>query len=211
MPQPLTPDQFVALIRKSDLLEPDRLDAFLRQEASDGTELPPPTDLAQRLVDDGLLTSFQTEQLLQGKWRGFTIGKYKVLERLGSGGMGSVYLCEHLQMHRRMAVKVLPIAKAQDPAALGRFYREARAAGLLDHPNLVRAHDIDQDGELHYLVMDYVDGINLQRLVTKTTGPLPVARACHYIHQAAQGLDHAYRAGLVHRDLKPANILLDRS
>jgi eukaryotic-like serine/threonine-protein kinase len=211
MPQPLTPDQFVALIRKSDLLEPDRLDAFLREQAPDGTELPPPSDLAQRLVDDGLLTSFQTEQLLQGKWRGFTIGKYKVLERLGSGGMGSVYLCEHLQMHRRMAVKVLPIAKAQDPAALGRFYREARAAGLLDHPNLVRAHDIDQDGELHYLVMDYVDGINLQRLITKTTGPLPLPRACHYIHQALQGLDHAYRAGLVHRDLKPANILLDRS
>jgi serine/threonine protein kinase len=211
MPQPLTTDQLVALIRKSSLLDPERLDRFLRDLTEGSEELPAPADLAQRLVDAGLLSTFQSEQLLQGKWRGFTIGKYRVLERLGSGGMGSVYLCEHVQMHRRVAVKVLPIAKAQDPAALGRFYREARAAGLLDHPNLVRAHDIDQDGELHYLVMDYVDGVNLQRLVTRRNGLLPVARACHYVHQALQGLNHAWHSGLIHRDLKPANILLDRS
>ena len=227
MPAPLTTDELLALIRKSELVETDRLEAFLRDAPltlpsppSDGGEgrvrgdagadLPAPPELTRHMIDAGLLTNFQSEQLLQGKWRGFTIGKFRVLETLGRGGMGSVYLCQHLQMGHKVAVKVLPVAKAQDPAALGRFYREARAAGTLDHPNLVRAHDIDQDGDLHYLVMDYVDGVNLQRLVIKSTGPLLVARACNYVWQAAQGLDHAFAAGLVHRDIKPANILLDR-
>ncbi len=210
MPLPVTAEQFVALVRKSNLADAERLDALLQGGTAAGAE-PAPAELARRLVDAGLLTNFQSEQLLQGKWRGFTIGKFKVLERLGSGGMGSVYLCEHMTMRHKVAVKVLPIAKAQDPAALGRFYREARAAGVLDHPNLVRAHDIDQEGELHYLVMDYVDGVNLQRLVMKTTGPLPVDRACHYTYQAAHGLDHAFKAGLVHRDIKPANVLIDRT
>ena len=211
MAAPLTPDELVALVRKSELIEAERLDALLDGLRADADgELPPPTELSRRMVEGGLLTNFQSEQLLQGKWRGFTIGKFRVLESLGRGGMGCVYLCEHQHMGHRVAVKVLPVAKANDPAALGRFYREARAAGTLDHPNLVRAYDIDQDGDLHYLVMDYVDGVNLQRLVARTTGPLAVARACNYIWQVAHGLDHAFRCGLVHRDIKPANILLDR-
>jgi serine/threonine protein kinase len=207
MPAPVTSEQFVELLRKSNLVDPARLDGFLKAGPGDAQ---PAQELARELVEAGLLTNFHAEQLLQGKWRGFTIGKYLVLERIGSGGMGSVYLCEHQQMRHRVAVKVLPTCRAADPAALGRFYREARAAGSLDHPNLVRAHDIDQDGELHYLVMDYVDGINLQNLVTRSSGPLAIERACHYIYQAAQGLQHVFEQGLVHRDLKPANLLLDR-
>jgi serine/threonine protein kinase len=207
MPAPLTPEQLIELIRKSNLLEVARLDAYLKQRQTPAATA---IDLAQDLIKEGLITNFQKEQLLQGKWRGYTIGKYKVLERLGAGGMGSVYLCEHLKMKHKVAVKVLPTAKACDPAALGRFYREARAAGVLDHPNLVRAHDIDQDGDLHYLVLDYVDGVNLQYLVTRFPGKFPFDRACHYIYQAAQGLEHAFERGLIHRDIKPANLLLDR-
>src|SRR5437879_9350094 len=127
-----------------------------------------PGKLAGILVRDGILTHFQAEQFLLGKWRRFTIGKYKVLERLGAGGMGSVYLCEHKLMRRRVAVKVLPTAKADDPAALERFQREARAVAALDHPNIVRAYDIDQDDELHFLVMEYVDGASFQDIIKKS-------------------------------------------
>jgi len=183
MPVPLTQEQLLALVRKSGLIPADHLDAFAQSlQASTPLSV---QQVAQRLIVEGLITNFQSEQFLLGKWRGFCIGKYKVLERLGSGGMASVYLCEHLLMRHKVAVKVLPTAKAHDPAALGRFYREARAAAQLDHPNLVRGHDVDVDGDLHYLVMEYVDGVNLQHLVTRL-GPLSVTRACHYIWQAAQ-------------------------
>ena len=143
-------------------------------------------------------------------WRRFSIGKYKVLERLGSGGFAQVYLCEHKLMRRRVAVKVLPVAKTKDSSALERFYREARAVAALDHPNIVHAYDIDQDEDLHFLVMEYVDGANLQEIV-KRSGPLSVARACNYIWQAALALQHAHEHGLVHRDIKPGNILVDRT
>src|SRR5439155_3518264 len=128
-------------------------DAFLQQARSSSSMPDRPERLAGLMVQESLLTHFQAEQIMLGKWRRFTIGKYKVLERLGSGGMGSVYLCEHKFMRRRVAVKVLPAAKAEDPSSLERFYREARAAAALDHPNIVRAYDIDQDENLHFLVM----------------------------------------------------------
>jgi serine/threonine protein kinase len=205
MPAPATCDDFLDIVRKSGLIDPPRLDAFLRQLSGEQA----PRHLASLLIGAGLLTHFQAEQLLLGKWRGFTIGKYRVLERLGSGGNGTVYLCEHQVVRRKVAVKVLPTSRAESPAALARFYREARAAGSLDHPNLVKAHDIDQDNGLHFLVMDYVDGATLQQIVSRT-GPLSVPRAVDYIRQTALGLQHAHQSGLVHRDVKPANILLDR-
>src|SRR6476469_1789976 len=123
--------------------------------------------------------------------------------------MGQVFLCEHMYMRRRVAIKVLPPAKAEEPAALGRFYREARAAAALDHPNIVRTHDIDQDGNLHFLVMEYVDGSSMLELIKKK-GPMAIGRACEYIWQSAQGLDHACKVGVIHRDIKPGNILVDR-
>ena len=168
-----------------------------------------PREFADEMVQDAILTYFQSEQFLLGKWRGFTIGKYKLLERVGVGGMGQVFLCEHMFMKKRVAVKVLPPAKADQPAALGRFYREARAAGSLDHQNIVRTHDIDQDGNLHFIVMDYVDGPNLLDVVKKF-GPLDLSRAVSYMYQVAHGLDYAFRNSLIHRDIKPGNILIDR-
>jgi serine/threonine protein kinase len=208
MAAPSTNDEFLDLVRKSGVVEEKRLDTYLQKARATF-----PLDVAQVagiLVRDGVLTHFQAEQILQGKWRRFTIGKYKVLERLGSGGMGSVYLCEHKLMRRRVAVKVLPTAKAADPSALDRFYREARAVAALDHPNIVHAYDIDQDEQLHFLVMEHVDGASLQDIVKKS-GPLPVLRACHYVRQSALGLQHAHEASLVHRDIKPGNILVDRT
>jgi serine/threonine protein kinase len=211
MPSPSTAEEFLDLVRKSGVIEDRRLDAHVEKLRADAALPTDATGLAVLLVRDGALTHFQAEQFLQGKWRRFTIGKYKVLERLGSGGMGSVYLCEHKLMRRRVAVKVLPTAKAEDAASLERFYREARAVAALDHPNIVRAYDIDQDDKLHFLVMEHVDGSSLQEIVKKT-GPMDVLRAAHYIRQAALGLQHAHEAaGLVHRDIKPSNILVDRN
>jgi serine/threonine protein kinase len=211
MPAPTTNDELLELVRKSGVQEEKKLDAYLeRLRAANGVPAEP-SKLAGRMVADGLLTNFQAEQLMLGKWRRFNIGKYKVLERLGSGGMGSVYLCEHKLMRRRVAVKVLPTAKAEDPSSLERFYREARAVAALDHPNIVRAYDIDQDENLHFLVMEYVDGASFQEIVKKV-GALDVLRVCHYMRQAAQGLQHAHEsAGIVHRDIKPGNILVDRN
>jgi serine/threonine protein kinase len=209
MPSPVTVSDFLELVRKSGVLDEKRLDTFVQGLQADNTLPTDPTRLADLLLREGLLTAFQAEQLLQGKWRRFLIGKYRVLERIGSGGMGSVYLCEHKFMRRRVAVKVLPTAKAQDPPSLERFYREARAVAALDHPNIVHAYDIDQDENLHFLVMEYVDGANLQELVRRS-GPMDPVRAAHYIAQAALGLGHAFERGLIHRDIKPGNLLVDR-
>ena len=210
MPAPTTAEELLDLLQKSGLVEEPRLRAYV-QKLRDTSAFPTdPNKFAGALVRDALLTYFQAEQLLQGKYKRFTLGKYKVLEKLGSGGMGTVFLCEHKLMRRRVAVKVLPLPKSEDRASLDRFNREARAVAAVDHPNIVRAYDIDQDDNLHFLVMEWVDGSNLQDLVKKF-GPLDPLRACHYIYGAAVGLQHAHEKGLIHRDIKPGNILVDRS
>jgi serine/threonine protein kinase len=210
MPAPATVAELLDLVQKSGVAEENRLKSYLEKLQQQTTLPPEPSKMAGILVRDGMLTYFQAEQLLQGKYKRFSLGKYKVLEKLGSGGMGTVFLCEHKLMKRRVAVKVLPTAKAQDEASLGRFYREAKAVAAVDHANIVRAYDIDQDENLHFLVMEYVDGTNLQDLVKKI-GPIDPVRACHYTYGAAAGLQHASEIGLIHRDIKPGNILLDRS
>src|SRR5919204_2128954 len=186
MPAPATTDDFVQLVRRSGLIADDRFADFLAQLRATKVFPADPAALAERCVQGGLLTFFQAEQLLQGKYRGFSIGKYKVLERIGFGGMGQVYLCEHERMRRRVAVKVLPTTD-QEPGALERFEREARAAAALDHPNIARAHDLDTDAatNLHFLVMEYVDGSSLHDLVKKF-GPMDPTRAAHYVAQAAE-------------------------
>ena len=209
MPAPSSTEEFLQLIRKSELIPGPRLDAFVAQ-ATEASSAHTPRELAALLIAAGLVTNFQADQFLQGKWRGFTIGKYRVLERLGSGGMGTVYLCEHMQVRRKVAIKVLPSSQASNPSSLGRFKREARAAGVMDHPNLVKAHDIDEDGGLHFIVMDYVDGISLQQLVSRHGAMDPTPHA-HFVSQASQGLHHAFQSGLLHRDVKPANIMLERN
>jgi serine/threonine protein kinase len=210
MPAPTTVDEFVDLVRKSAVLDEPRLSAYVDKLKTDPGSPKELSGIAGLFVRDGLLTYFQAEQFLQGRWKRFTIGKYKVLEKLGSGGMGQVFLCEHKLMRRRVAVKVLPTQKASDPSSLDRFYREARAVAALDHQNIVRAYDIDQDENLHFLVMEYVDGSSLQDMVRKT-GKMDVTRACHYIYWSAIGLQHAHASGLIHRDIKPGNILVDRT
>jgi serine/threonine protein kinase len=210
MPTPPTGDEFLDLVRKSGVVDDKKLAPYVDPDGKT-RYANEPGKLAGLLVRDGVLTRFQAEQFLQGKWRRFTIGKYKVLDRIGTGGMGSVYLCEHKFMRRLAAVKVLPTARAKDPSALERFYREARVVAALDHPNIVRAYDIDQEDDLHFLVMEYVDGASLQEIVRRE-GPLEPVRCADYISQAALGLQHAHEvAAIVHRDIKPGNLIVDRA
>jgi serine/threonine protein kinase len=209
---PRSADEFLALVQTSNLVDPQRLSAYLATLQAAGAVSPQePDELARRLVCDGILTFFQAEQLLLGKWRGFTIGEHKLLERLGSGRTACVYLCEHEKRRRRAAVKVLGTASANDPALPERFLREAKAIAWMHHPNIVQAYQVGQDKGVSYLVMEYFDGPSLQD-ITRRCGPLGVNRAAHYIRQAALGLQHAHEVTrAVHRDVKPSDILVDRS
>ncbi len=201
-----TPDSFIRCIRRSKLVDDAALEAFLRSLPENDQR--DRESLAERLIDSELLTQWQCEKLLRNKTRGFFLGKHKLLGLIGSGGMSSVYLAEHTLMHRKCAIKVLPKKLVRNASYLARFYREAQATAGLDHPNIVRAYDLDHEGEHHYLVMEYVVGRDLQRIVAEE-GRLDFELAANYIAQAADGLDYAHHQKLIHRDVKPSNLLLD--
>ena len=210
MPAPSSAADLLDLVRQSLPLDPSRLDSYVAALQHSAVLPSKPEEFARLLVRDGFLTSFQADHLLRGRRPKFIIGKYLILDRIGAGGMGAVYLCEHLQLERQVALKVLPADQVQDAGALARFMREAQAVAALNHPNIVRAYDVDVEGSTYFLVMEYVDGVNLQDLITRH-GPLDPIRAAHYVSQSAAGLQHAHQAGLVHRDIKPANLLVSRT
>jgi len=122
--------------------------------------------------------------------------------------MSSVYLAEHATLRSKAAVKVLPRKRVSQTSYLARFEQEARLAARLNHPNIVRTFDLDTEGTVHYIAMEYVEGTDLHAKV-KREGPLPVRQAADFIRQAAAGLEYAHDEGLVHRDIKPANLMLD--
>lgn len=164
------------------------------------------------LVKHKLLTDYQAARVDAGKAYGLILGNYRILDRIGAGGMGIVFKAEHVRMRRVVAIKVLPMSGEQDSRLLRRFISEMRAVAQLRHPNIVSAID---DGEtassfadgppLHYFVMEYVPGTDLDELV-KTEGPLPSEKACGLIYQVASALAEAHKHNLVHRDIKPSNI-----
>jgi WD40 repeat protein len=133
--------------------------------------------------------------------------RYEILERLGAGGMGTVFKARHRLMDRIVAVKVMNPQLLADPTAVGRFQREVKAAAQLAHPHIVTAYDAEQTGGLHFLVMEFVEGQTLAEVVD-ARGPLPVHQACEYVRQAALGLHYAHQRGMVHRDIKPQNLVL---
>ncbi len=208
----LTVESFLQVVRQSGLIDKDQLQKLLQTFSGRGVDVSKAQSIADALVGDEVITRWQAEKLLAGKHKGFSLGKYKLLDLLGKGGMSSVYLAEHVLMKRRCAIKVLPAKRVHDSSYLARFHREAQAVASVDHPNIVRAYDVDsaqdRDSEIHFLVMEYVNGQSLQELIIRS-GPADYADAVEYIRQAAEGLEHAHRAGLVHRDIKPANLLID--
>ncbi|MCE9566919.1 MAG: serine/threonine protein kinase [Planctomycetes bacterium] len=210
MPEPpRTGDAVLELVRKSELVDDDVLNSFVTESGTALTETPA-ADIASQLVKAGVLTPFQAKAFLQGKSRGFRLGPYRILDQIGAGGMGQVFLAEHSHMKRLVAVKVLPPRLALDKGMIERFYREARAVAALDHPNIVRAHDVACYKGTHYLVLEYIEGRSLAERLISNEGPLSIGEACGYIVQAAAGLKHAHDKGIAHRDIKPGNLLVDK-
>jgi len=135
--------------------------------------------------------------------------RYQILRVLGCGGMGVVFQAMHRLMERPVALKVIRGDYVRTPQFIERFRQEVKAAARLSHPNIVAAYDAEQAGDLHFLVMEYVDGVNLAHLAANK-GPLDVGIACDYARQAALGLQHAFTQGMIHRDIKPHNLMLTR-
>lgn len=161
--------------------------------------------VAQKLVEMKIISAYQADQLLTGRTK-LNLGPYIITDWIGQGGMGQVFKAVHEMLGRESAVKVLPLHKTT-PEAIENFRREIRAQANLDHPNLVRAFDAGEDGNVHYLVVEYIPGTDLRRLV-RSKGKLSVQQAANIIKQSAEGLAHAHENNLIHRDIKPGNILV---
>ena len=207
----ITLDSFLAVIKRSNLLTEEQVNSALEKFRASPEANTDAKTFAEYMVRQKILTVWQAEKVLQGKHKGFFLGRYRLLSLLGKGGMSSVFLAEHTVMKRFCALKVLPAKRVHDASYLGRFHREAQAVAALDHPNIVRAYDVDMAADagvdIHFLAMEFVKGKSLLEVVQEK-GPVPFADAAEYVRQSAHGLDHAHQAGLVHRDVKPGNLLV---
>ena len=201
--------QFVANLKRSRLVAADEL-----ARARSVTPVEPAGDaavrLARALIAQGTLTTYQARKVLAGATRGFFLGEYRILRSLGEGGMGKVYLAVRGKDGFRVAIKVLPPSKALDGGqALARFRREMDLSRRANHPNLARTLDVGQDGNVHFMILEYVPGDSLYHLVKHPRGgPLRVTDAARYFLKVIDGLEAAHAVGLVHRDIKPSNLMV---
>src|SRR5262245_36320435 len=202
--------EFVRQLTDSGMMTAETLREFQGELLPDKLTPDDAQPFARELVRQHKLTAYQSTAAYQGKAHDLVFGTYVVLDKLGRGGMGMVFKAEHRRMKRVVALKVMSPAAMNSPDAVKRFHREVEAAAKLTHPNIVAAYDANEARGVHFLVMEYVDGSDLAALVTKND-PLPVDTAVQDIVQAARGLEHAHREGVVHRDIKPANLLLNKS
>jgi serine/threonine-protein kinase len=161
--------------------------------------------LAECLIRDQVITGYQAKRFLSNRSNGLIVGRYIILDRIGSGSMGRVYKARHHMMDRVVALKIIAPEIASNDRVVARFQREMKLVGRLDHPNVVRAFDADQFQRVLYIVMEYVPGCSLGERLKK--GPIPPLEMVDYATQAAMGLAHAHEQGIVHRDIKPSNIL----
>jgi serine/threonine-protein kinase len=200
------PSDLLQVIHRSGVLAERQFEA-VRTRVKSGEYPTDPHALAERLVQEEILTRFQANRLLQNKAHGLVIDRYVLLERLGEGAMGRVFKAQHRLMGRLVALKLISPQYATRAKSIARFRRELRLIGRLDHPHIVRAYDAAQFGSSFYLVMEYAPGRSLDR-VYESRGRLPADEVIDYAAQAALGLAHAHAQGIVHRDVKPSNLLL---
>ena len=194
---------FLSRVRQSRLLGAGLVESIEQRLGLDDDET-----IANKLVEGRLLTRYQADKLLEGKSNGFYVGSYKVLEPICAGGMGIVYLAEHVPMKRVVALKVMRSELRGESHRIMRFEREARAMAAVDHPNVIQAIDFNEFKGKSYLVMPYIEGITAHQLVSQF-GRLHWSHAANYVRQAAAGLQHIHDLGIVHRDIKPKNLLID--
>lgn len=166
-----------------------------------------PQLLLEGLTERGLLTQFQATALGEGQGASLRVGNYDLLDRLGAGGMGTVYKARHRRMKRIVALKLLSPNLSGNPVFVKRFQREVETIASLGHPNIVMAYDADEAEAGHFLIMEFVSGRDLAAHVERE-GPLDVPRAVDYLLQTARGLAYAHAQEIVHRDIKPHNLLL---
>lgn len=202
-------DDFLTNVAKSGLLSPPHLERVRFELAGD-----PTADAAVRcarvLIRQGALTNYQARKLLAGATRGFFLGGYRILRPLGEGGMGKVFLGVRDHDSQRVAIKVLPPKRAlEESNALDRFRREMDLSQRVRHPNLARTLDVGNDGDVYFMILEYIPGESLYQIVKGNKGgPLRVADTARFFLKVLDGLDAAHQAGLVHRDIKPSNIMV---
>lgn len=210
----LSSDSFLQMLAASGLLSSKQMTSVQKQfSASVGNA--PSTVFAQEIVvwllKRKLITPWHAEKLIQGRFRGFFLGDYKLLNRIARGGMSTIYAAEDKQSGKIHALKVLPLSKTDKASYLLRFQREATITQRLNHPNIVRVFGIfsgtDGQTEVHFMAMELLQGRDLFEVVN-ADGPMPCRKAVEFIRQAALGLEYAHQAGLVHRDIKPGNLFL---
>jgi hypothetical protein len=201
--------QFWQATIRSGLMDVQSLTACL--DAIEPTERDAPEHIVRRLARQAVraksLTFWQAQQLLAGRSSGYRIDRYLLLDSIGQGGMGRVYLAQDTRLNRPVALKILSAERLSKPRAIARFEREARVGAQLQHENLVRIYDFGESNGRRYLVMEYIEGKTIATLISER-GPMPPVTAVRLVRQVALGLDHAHRKGLIHRDVNPQNILV---
>jgi len=201
-------EQLIGELVHLGLMPEEEARDYCRPEAS-APGIVDPRELARQLIAEDRITRYQAETILRGNADDLALGECVLLRKIGEGGMGQVYQAVHRRLQRPAAVKVLGPESLNSPDAVERFHQEVQVAARLDHPNIVATYDAGQQGDVHYLVMEHVEGLDLAALVRRR-GPLPPAEALDYVLQAAEGLKYAHDCGVVHRDVKPSNLLLSR-
>jgi serine/threonine protein kinase len=202
-------DDFMANVARSGLILP-RVLAQARASVEPTPEADADVRLARYLVRRGALTSYQARKVLSGATRGFFLGGYRILRPLGEGGMGKVFLASHDREGQQVAIKVLPPKRAlEEEQALLRFRREMDLSRRVRHPNLARTLDVGRDGDIYFMVMEYIAGESLYQAVKgERGGPLRVPDTARFFLKVLDGLAAAHAGGLIHRDLKPSNIMI---
>ena len=201
----LSGPEFLAALERSGVL-PDEKWREVRNRFVHTTEHDDSLPLARQLVDDGTLTKFQARRLVMGK-KSLAFGRYALLDHIGQGARGRVFKARHRLMDRVVALKVILPDRTLDKKSISRFFREMKIVGLLDHPNVVRAIDADVHEGYPYIVMEYLEGDDLEQVFARR-GPLPPDKVIDYMAQALRGLAHAHEKGVIHRDVKPTNLFL---